>query len=235
MAAYGSHSGTTYASRTNTTITAPVGIADGNDLLQYFVLAAGSAASIPTPTWPSGFSVIAGPVTVSQNNDPAAFSVRSWLLRKRALSESGDYQTLHSSASSDGVIVCVTNGLDATPVVTVNDGDGAGDITFLSLTTVDLNAYIAAFCHNWNLWGAGEPPSGATPTFTERQDLAASLIHFSDATWASSGATGNKTKDSDNAVGADQWAAMLVAIEPDIPEPPPPAPVYPFALTQRVG
>lgn len=213
MASYRSHAGTTYASRTNTTINKPTGAVDGDELIMYFLLGAASVGAIPTPTFPSGWTVVGGPTTVSENNNTSAFSVRSWTLRKRASSEGASYTVTHSAASSDGIIVAVQSGSDAAPTVSTNDGDGTGNITFLSITTAAADAWIGAFCHNWQLWGAGTAPGGTTPIFTERQDSASSLIHFSEGTWSSSGATGDKTKDSDNAGGGPQWAAMLVGVE----------------------
>jgi hypothetical protein len=180
----------------------------------YFLMGASSAAGIPTPTFPSGWTTIGGPTTVSENNNPLTFSVRSWTLRKRASSEGTTYTVTHSAASSDCLIATVESALDDAGSISTNDGDGNGDITFLSVTTDAADANILAFCHNWALWGAGTAPAGTTPTFTERQDSASSLIHFSEGTWSGSGATGNKTKDSDNTgAGGAQWAAMLVAVE----------------------
>lgn len=213
MASYASHSGTTYAARTNTVLTPPAGIVDGDELILYFLIAASTVALIPAPTFPSGFSIVGGPLTVSQGNNTADFSVRSWTLRKRASGESGSYTVTHASASADGVLVRVSAGANATPVVTTNSGQGTGNITFLGITTAAANAELLAFCHNWQLWGAGTPPTGTTPTFIERQDSTTSIIHFSEGSWSSSGATGDKTKDSSNAAATDGWASMFVSIE----------------------
>lgn len=214
MATYRSHAGTTYASRTNTTVNKPTGTVDGDEMRMYFLIAAGSVAALPTPTFPSGWTTIGGPTTVSENNNASAFSVRSWTLRKRASSEGTTYTVTHSTASSDCVIVSAQGALDSAGSVSTNDGDGNGNITFNAVTTAAADALLIAFCHNWELWGAGTAPSGTTPTFTERQDSATSLIHVSTGTWTGSGSTGSPTKDSDNTgSGGAQWAAMLVAVE----------------------
>jgi hypothetical protein len=214
MATYRSIQGTTYGSRTNTTINAPASVADGDELRMYFLLGAANQAAIPTPTFPAGWVVIGGPTTVNEANNSANFSVRSWTLRKRASSEGASYTITHSSSSSDGVIVAVQNAGTSGSVAT-NDGDGTGNITFNAVTANAVDSCIIAFCHNWDLWGGGTAPSGTTPTFTERQDSASSLIHVSTGNWTGSGSTGSPTKDSDNVVaGADsQWAAMLVCVE----------------------
>lgn len=213
MATYRAHAGTTYASRTNTTVNKPTGTIDGDEMRMYFLLGASTQAGIPTPTFPSGWTVVGGPTTVNENNDTGAFSVRSWTLRKRASSEGTSYTVTHSAASSDCVIATVQNAEDGNGVISTNDGDGTGDITFLSVTTAAVDSCILAFCHNWELWGAGTAPAGTTPTFTERQDSSGSIIHFSSGDWTGSGATGNKTKDSDNGSASGQWAAMLVGVE----------------------
>lgn len=213
MASYASLTGTTYASRTNTVLTPPAGLVDNDELILYFLIAGATLATVPTVTFPSGFAIIGGPVSISQNNDAAQGTVRSWVLRKRASSESGSYTITHAAANADGVLVRVTSGANAVPSVSTNSAIGNGNITFNSVTTTGANACLLAFCHNWQLWGAGDPPAGTTPTFTERQDSATSLIHFSEGTWTGSGASGAKTKDSDNTAATDGWASMLVAIE----------------------
>lgn len=222
MASYRSHQGTTYATRTNTTINAPAGIQDGDEIRLYFILGAATAAGIPTPTFPAGFSTIGGPTTVSQGGNASFFSVRSWLLAKTASSEGASYTITHASASSDGIVVAVSSASSSNGQVTTNSGSGTGNITFTGLTTLANDAWLGAFCHNWQLWGAGTPPNGTTPTYTERQDSASSLIYFAEGTWASNGATGSPTKDSDNNVVDDQWAAMLCSIENSAPSGPQP-------------
>lgn len=216
MASYRHHTATTRGTRTNTTLVAPTGIADGDELLIYFLMAAASVAALDAlpPTWPTGFAVVGGPVTVSEGNNAAAFSIRTWLVRKRASGEGGNYTVTHAGASTDGLIVAVRDGANnPAPQVTTSDGDGTGNVTFTGVTTSGANCWLGAFAHNWQNWGSGTPPNGTTPTFTERLDSASNTVYFAEGTWAGSGATGSPTKDSDNAGANDQWAAMLVAVE----------------------
>lgn len=208
---------TGYGERVNTTISAPSGIQDGDELIMFFLLGSANQALITTPSFPAGWTVIGGPLTVNQNNDTGAFSVRGWLLRKRASSESGDYTVTHTTNASNGVIVAVSGAEDnASPQVTTNDGDGAGDITFSAVTTTRADAWIGAFAWNWELWGSGSPPGGTTPTFTERLDSASHLIYVAEGTFSGTGSTGNKTMGSGNNTADDQWGCFLVALE--VPE-----------------
>ena len=214
--AFRSSSATTYATRTNTTLTAPAGIVNDDNLLLYFILGASTEAGIPTPTFPSGFSVLTGfPVTVNQDNNPSQFSVRSWALRKVASGESGSYTITHSSASSDAYMCAVSGGETGALAITPTkaDGDGTGNISIPSITPTIDNSFILWVAHNWQLFGGHSPPTGTTPTFTERSDSASSLIYACDGVLATAAATGAKAKASGNLGAGDQWAGTMVCVQ----------------------
>ncbi len=214
-AAFRSSSATTYATRTNTTLTAPAGLVDADNLLLVFVIGASTLAGIPTPAAPAGFSLLTGfPISVSQNNDAGQFSVKTYVWRKVASGDSGDYTVSHSSASTDGYLCAVSGGTTGalSPNPSVNDGDGTGNMTALSLTpTVDASLIVWAG-HNWQLFGGHSPPTGTTPTFTERNDSASSILYVCDGVLATAAATGDKAKASGNLSAEDQWAATMICI-----------------------
>jgi hypothetical protein len=188
MASFRSISGTTYASRTDTTITAPAGIVDGDILILAHVVGNPSAPG-PAVTLPSG-----------------------------------SYTITHSTTSTDGVIICVQDG--STDIRTSSNSEDESLITTstaIGVNTSRTNSLVAFIAHNWNLYGAGSPPSGTTPTFTERQDNGTSLIYVATGDLAASGATGDKTHANLNSGGVPSgWAVFLAAIE---------SPVEPETLT----
>ena len=103
-----SGSNTTYAGRTNTTVTAPTGIQDDDALVALIVTATGGEA--PNPTFPSGFSEIGTVIDVADQN---GFNMELRVGIKRAASESGGYAFTHANCSSQGW-VGVFRGVDWT-------------------------------------------------------------------------------------------------------------------------
>ena len=157
-AAYRSHSATTYATRTNTTITAPAGIADGDVLTLIFVR--GNPGSAPaTPTWPSGFALESGfPTNVI---DFDSFNVSCWVLTKIASGESGDYAVTHGNGASQGVVIASSggSGVVQTTANTQSFPGSTNTITANGLTTGADDSLVIFATHNWNLYGSGSPPS----------------------------------------------------------------------------
>ena len=198
-----SMSNTTYASRTNTTITAPSGIADGDILILSFIL---GGASPPSATLPAGFTLLQGPNT----RTVSGFSVIRRLAWKYASGESGDYTVTHTSSSSQGAMLCISGGVFATPVSSDNSGTGT-TTTATGITTPSNNALVAFIVHNWALYGSASAPSGTTPTFTEQLDSASSLMYVATGVLATAGATGNKTQANGNSA-PDGWGAFLVGV-----------------------
>jgi hypothetical protein len=201
-AAFRSLSNTTYASRANTTVTAPAGIQNGDVLL--FMLAVGDA-SPPTPTPPAGFTLLSGfPVTLTD----AGFSVATRVWYKIAAGESGDYTATHTTANSQGVVYCAQGGAADTPPVTINSGTGLTS-TANGLTAQRANSLIVYLDQCWNT-GTTAPPGGTNPTFTERLDNVG-LLYVADGVLLS-GASGNKTRANANTLGTQPWSAYLLEI-----------------------
>lgn len=209
---FGSISNTTYASRTNTTVTAPSGIQNGDTL--FFALFVGRAGSYNTATPPAGFSALSGGTWPMQSNDTSFFaSIYIWY--KIASGESGNYTATHSSSSTQGVMWRVSNGDGSIPASTTNVQVGAvADSTAIGLTTTNNGALIIVAGWDWadttnDLAG----PSGTTPTFTERLDV--TLTGLWTGNLATAGATGNKTfANNSNTSSNRPWFASMIAVEP---------------------
>lgn len=200
---------TTYAVRTNTTVTAPAGIQNGDVL--FYVLFIGLSGTPPTPTPPAGFSLPNGgtwPIPLSDGS----FGVRIYVWYKIASNESGNYTATHSSSTTQGVMFSVQGGSNSAPNTTTNPGLGS-TTTALGLTTTGPNALIVFISWDWgDTFNNLSPPSGSTPTFTEKLDVAP-LTYIASGVLASAGATGNKTITNNTASGSYPNAGVLIAIE----------------------
>jgi hypothetical protein len=198
---------TTYASRTNTTISAPAGLADGDVMIMAFVI--GAAGTPPTPTLPAGWTVIQGPTTQTSGG----FQVTRRLAWKVASGEGTDYTITHTAASSDCVIAAIQNGSSSSIVSTSNGGTGQ-TITALGVTTTVDQSVILFIGHNWVLYGSAAPPTGTTPVFTERSDSATSLLYVASGILGTAGATGDKTQFPTGNAAGDGWGGFLVGVGP---------------------
>lgn len=206
-AAYRSMSSTTYASRTNTTITAPAGIQNGDVLILAHLT--GGNGSAPSSTLPSGFTLLSGyPSSVF---DSVIFTVSLKIAYKIANSESGDYSVTHAAASSQGVIVAVSGGSSGTPASSLATGTGSTS-TVTAITVSSSDAFIIFIDQNWNLFGSASVPTGSTPTFTERLDLSTSLFYVATGNMTSSGSTGSKSQANLNDP-TYPWQAALIGVE----------------------
>lgn len=223
-AAHRSDSATTYASRTNTTLTAPAGIQDGDVLVIVFCI--GANPSAPTPTPPAGFSAPTGtwPITIT---DLSGFNVKTFVWYKVASGESGNYTVTHTSAASQGYIGAYNGGTSAQPAATTNTGTTATS-TALSITPSANGSVVIFAAHDWgDTTNALSPPTGSTPTFSERLDpgTVSGILYVADGVLATAGATGNKSHTNNTAVGGGHgWAASLIVVEASGGGSPPPPP-----------
>ena len=202
--AFRSLSNTTYASRTNTTVTAPAGVTNNDVMIMRFLQ--GRVGLELTVTPPAGWTEI-GTVT---DIESAGFHVYSHLYYRVASSEGASYTFTHASVSSQAVVaaysgVNTTTPLDATP--TANSGLSSTS-TALGLTTVTAAAMLVFVEHDFgDIAAASSPPTG----LTERLDV--DISYWADAVQASAGASGNKTMTNSN-TGANGFATRLVALRP---------------------
>lgn len=203
-----SASTTTYALRTNTTVTAPSGITDGDLLLLFFFQgAAGGTPAVPTP--PTGFTALTpSPIQM----DDGSFFGDYRAFRKTASGESGDYTVTHDNASSQGIMLRIID-VDTGTAFQESGNTGTGTTTtFTGITTPAADYLVVAAAIDWadtsnNL----TPPAGSTPTFTEHIDTV--LSYAASGVFSSSGATGNKTM-TNNASSINPWGAYLIGIAP---------------------
>jgi len=206
-----SSSSVNYAARTNTLITAPVDIQDGDDLLIIFEDGAANAAPVPTP--PAGFNIVTGfPLTRADSNN---FTVDTYAWRKTANGEAGDYTVTHANATSNAWMQCargqnLVTPYDPNPTTDTGLGDTA---TAPGLTTAVDNSLIVYFCSKWNFPGI-TPPGGVTPVLTTRLDGSATLLFVSNGVLAAAGATGNKIATGLPNTPTEPWATGLIAIRP---------------------
>lgn len=210
MPAFGSISSTTWAVRTNTTITAPSGIADGDRLV--LIQLTGTSGEAPDPSPPAGFSLLSGPSWPVEVTE-FAFNIEARVYEKTAASESGDYTVTHANCESQGVIVRVTSPGAFNPAMSSNIGTGF--TTTATGLTVAANTYVMFVA--WDFLQSGNDitaPTGSTPTFTERLDGGTSDLYVADGVYVAGGATGDKTITNRNTDPIAPWGGLLIAVEP---------------------
>lgn len=201
-AAFRSSSNTTYASRTNTTITAPAGITNGDVLILLFW-----GFNLSSITLPTGFTQLAG----SPVNNSGPFS--TYMAYKVASGESGNYLVTHGTFSTQGAIVCVSGGeTGSAPTCTFNTGTGA-TTTALSVTTTTNSALIIYAGTSWaGLSGLEVQPVGTTPLFSQQIDDSGGTMYVATGVLATAGATGNKSNGNNNGA-SDPWTGILAKVE----------------------
>ena len=197
MASYRSHTSRSIQNVVNTVLTAPSGLAD-DDIL----VLAWSAENDTAPTPPAGFTQLI-------DIDHAGVASDLWVWWKRAASESGSYTITHLQGWTEAYLVAVQ---DASTTVdpfvgTGNSGTGT-TTTALGVTPAGDNAWIGFMASSRADAGAITPPSGSTPTFTERYNPGNSF-YAADGTLATAGATGDKTITT----ATTDWMAVLVVVE----------------------
>jgi hypothetical protein len=214
VVAYRSSTITTWASRTNTVATAPAGIVNGDALFLFVIV---GATSPPTLTPPTGFSLLTG--FPASTHDGAPFTVAASAFVKIASSESGSYTITHTVASSQAYMAAYSAPNTSTPFSpnptvngVINSTGNGTTTTMLSLTTATNNSVVMTISQDWGDTANNlTPPSGTTPTFTERADTP--LLEVADGTLATAGATGNKTMTNNSSLN-NPWQGFMFAMPP---------------------
>lgn len=205
------------ASRTNSTITAPTGIQNGDVLLAFLVAGDSNDQTAPTVTPPSGFNPITGSGGTISAADPYASALNIFV--KVASGESGDYTFTHGAADTEGFMYRLSGVDTSTPIspnATTNTfAGGAGSlgktVTSLGITpTVDGSLIIHAVL-TWD-GCASTAPTGSTPTFAERRDNNG-VLYLADGVLATAGATGNKATTHNNQSNDSPWYAYLISVQ----------------------
>lgn len=214
--AYRSSSSLSLGTRTDSTLTAPSGITNGDVLL--LILAAGAAAGV-TVTPPTGFTVLTGfPSAMDKPADP--WTTRLYVWYKVASSESGNYTATHSSASSQAYISAISGAagtpINPNPTIT-NHPFSTGGATLIapSITPVVNDSMVVWVGVVWDTVGATTPPTGTTPTFTERLNASSEGIYVADGILATAAATGDKSVSTANGNG-QAWIAALICVEASV-------------------
>lgn len=206
-AALRSFSSTTLADRTDTTVTAPSGITDGDILL--FVLHTLNDGSYIDVTLPSGFTAFAGyPTSIIEST----YRLRTYIGWKVAASESGNYTATHNYTTfTQGYMLAVSGASTSTPLISTNSGTGS-TTTATGITTTVNDSLVAFIARCWDGYnGTQSVPSGSTPTFTER--VSAGFGYIATGVLATAGATGDKTHTNGNG-SAKPWEAQLIGFQP---------------------
>jgi len=201
-----SNSTITYSSRTNTTVSAPSGIVNGDILVAtIFVAATGSSPSVTAPT---GFTEISiSPTSVSS----AGFYGNLHVYWKRAASESGSYTFTHTTASTECVMIAVSGALTSGSPIDVSSANTgiAGTETNTGLTLTSTNELVLYLSQNWGDSNTGTAPTGYTQTYN------GTVVYTASKNFTSSGATGSTSRANGNNSG-DPWGVILVAILPAV-------------------
>jgi len=201
-----------YGARTNSTLAAPAGIANGDLLLAFLAIGGGVVPATPTP--PAGWSTLPGsPIAI---NDSFGFFVKNCVFYKIAAGESGDYLFTTAAGNSTCGVICRYVGVDAAnpfgPAPTANSGSGI-TATALGFTTTVENTLVIFTEQDWGNTALDTlPPSGSAPVFTERVDQ--TLIYIADGTVGAPRSTGNVSHQCNNNLGTDPWAAYLIGLKP---------------------
>ncbi len=206
----------TYASRTNTVVPAPATISDKDVLFLFFAIGANPTA--PTPTPPTGFTVVSGfPLTAT---DGTGFNLKTYAWTKTAASESGSYTITHTAASTEAYLGAYSGANTTTPFSPApsTDGGTGTTTTFLTVTTPSANCMVIAAAHDWADTGNTlTAPTGTTPTFTKIWQ--GTLIFVAQGILAAAGATGAKTM-TNNSYSSDPWSSGLFSMQPAVNPPP---------------
>lgn len=199
--AFRSLTSTTYASRTDTTLAAPAGLADNDILVAVILVGRGSSPFAPTP--PAGFVAFGTATSVTDG----VFVVDLYVFWKRAASESGSYTFTHAAQSSQGLLKaysgCLTSG---TPLNATANNTGTGTTSIgSSITTTDFNSFLLFESHEWDGTGGRTPPTGMSERFDSLQYSADELI-------TAIGATGARSYTNANSNPSFPWAVRMIEL-----------------------
>lgn len=196
--------------RTNSTVTAPSGIANG-DILVYAMIIGGASGGV-TATAPTGFAAPTGIPFSFTWTSVDTYTVRLYFWTKKASGESGNYTATHSSADTTAFMWRIsgadqTTWVDQNPTSDGNDGGGAGGSVLEAPTqtpTVDGCALLW-IGGTWDTFGAASPTTG----WTERRNVTTEGFYAQDLIQATAGATGTISVTSTQGSNRPERAVML--------------------------
>lgn len=205
-----SASSVTYGSRTNTTITAPTGVADGDLLIAAVYVGITSELGAPSVTPPSGWTL----QTTGGLLYIGGFCARVHIYTKTASGEGANYTWTHVTASSEVYIYCLNNPSGIAPTIILTSDLSQTCVTG-NLSTTYTNTLCLYIASCWQAWGTSNPPNGTTPTLVERQDSATNVLYTADASLATAGAFGQRSQTNKN-VGAEPCTATVILMSPRV-------------------
>lgn len=200
--------------RSNTSITAPTGITNG-DLLVICMITGQNPAVTPTP--PSGFTAITGsPFNMtSAGADPYKVLLHCWI--KTASGESGSYGTTHGTADTSVVMFRLSGQagtpVSITPVFEDHSGAVGGSAVIAPTITTTVDGSLVIWMGGcWDGFGATSPPTGTTPTYTEYINESGGVFYVAAGVLNTAGATGAKTVNAAQAANKP-WLAVHIVID----------------------
>lgn len=212
-----SDSSLAFGTRTNSTITAPSGITNGDILLAVLSVGDGTALPALSVSGPAGWNELTGSPVATDRSDPYTISLRAYW--KLASGESGNYTFTHSSAATEGYMVALTGADTTTPIspnmqtdTDDNPGTANGTTTnFPSITTPRDGSYLLGAEALWDDTTGMSVPTGTTPTFTQRR--AGSVFYVFDGVLTTAGATGAKSHTNGNNSTAVPWVSVFICVQ----------------------
>ena len=193
---------TSYASRNDLEIVAPVGLADKHIMLA--TTFQGDSTAPPAPVPPSGWTQLGSYV----EHGTGGFFARFAMWWKRAgPSEPLSYTwAFFQPAMSQATVTAYSNCEESgSPVDVMSESHALGPAlaTAVGVTTTEANTMLVWLGHNWDASQALSPPAG----MAERIDH---LTYIADQVIAAAGATGDRTQTQ---VQSAPWVANLVALK----------------------
>ena len=201
------------ALRTNSTVTAPASIVNDDVLCCLLIVGNTTSPAVTPPTGWTEWTTTPWPITYSKA-DPWEVKVR--LFTKVASGESGNYTFTHASAYTEAVMYALSGADTATPLSPNPTGQtGTGlTSTALSITPTVNDSFIVFAAGAWDAAGPSTPPTGTTPTFTERYDPGSGgIFYVADGVLATAAATGNKSYTNANTNSEQPWGAGLICVQ----------------------
>lgn len=178
-----------YGGRTNSTIAAPAGIANLDELRMLFAVGAGGGAPAATP--PAGFvSVGAGfPYTVTDGGFVLSVDVYQ---KTAGGAEPANYTVTHAAGNSAAWMCTVRGAVNGGSQATFGTDPGGVNPVAPSVTTLTDQALLIFFAQSFNFLGAVTEPA-SPPVWTERLDSGASILYVATGNFSPAGATGTRT------------------------------------------
>lgn len=191
--------------RTTTTLNKPAGVVAGDKMVAAISISQAPGYD-PVVTPPSGWTLL----VKTSHTDGNWISHTHWYWKDAGGSEPASYSWTHENGLGSALVFAVSSTPPGAPAFTSQNGTGT-TATALSLTTTRANQLIVFASDAWIApGGALSPPTGSTPTFTERLDATGEFIYLASGVLASAGATGNKSHATSNSTG-EPWSALLIA------------------------